>query len=89
MSLFLSHLFTNLAKEKGVIEINDNNMYIEIVFDKEKSNSIDYGNLFLITSNISNKFKLEYKTDKLYIKLLKNTLSKHYLLYLNELLEKM
>lgn len=82
-------LFTNLAKEKGVIEINDNNMYIEIVFDKEKSNSIDYGKLFLIISNISNKFKLEYKTDKLYIKLLKNTLSKHYLLYLNELLEKM
>ena len=82
-------LFEKLIKKQGVIKINDNNKYIELIFSKEKSDAIDYQDIFIKTLNVDKNLIFDYKKKMLYIKLLKKNLSKHYIEIINELLEKM
>ena len=90
MEIYMNEeLFENLLKKQGVFQVIDNNNYIEIIFDKNKSDVIDYQNLFVKSIDISNNFKFEYKNDRLHIKILKKDLIDHPLVYLNKLLQKM
>ncbi len=82
-------LFEKLIKKQGVEKINDNNIYIELIFNIEKSNSIDYQEFFVESIKISNNFKFEYKDKKLYLKIYKKDLKEHPIIYLNRLLKKM
>jgi len=82
-------LFEKLIKQKGVLKVVDNKNYIELIFTKEKSSSIDYQDFFVKSIKISNMFSFEYKDELFAIKLPKLKLDKHPVIYLNELLEKM
>lgn len=82
-------LFEKLIKKQGVLKVIDNNNYIEVIFDKEKSASINYQDLFIKSTKITNKFNFTYLQDMLHLKIPKLNLENNPLLYLNELLEKM
>ena len=82
-------LFEKLIKKQGILKVNDNNNYIELIFNKEKSSSIDYQDFFVKSINVSNKLSFEYKNELFSVKLSKKDLDKHPIIYLNELLEKM
>ena len=82
-------LFEKLMKKQGVDKINDNNMYIELIFNSEKSNSINYQDFFIKSIEISNNFKFEYKDKRLYLKIYKKGLKDHPIIYINKLLKEM
>jgi len=82
-------LFEKLIKQKGILKVIDNKNYIELIFTKEKSSSIDYQDFFVKSIKISNMFSFEYKDELFTLKLPKLKLDKHPVIYLNELLEKM
>ena len=82
-------LFEKLTKNKGVEQITDNNKYIEIIFSKDKSDCINYQELFNKSISICKKFTFEYKRNKFHIKIPKQNIDKHPVFYLNQLLEEM
>ena len=82
-----SELLEKLAKEIDVNNITTNNLYIEFILNKGIISNIDITDLFVYASNLSNKFRFNYKNDRLYIKLLLSGLEKHYVYYLVELFE--
>ena len=59
----------------------------EFILNKDIIESLDVTDLFVYASNLSNKFRFNYKNDRLYIKLLLSGLEKHYVYYLVELFE--
>ena len=81
-------LFEKLIKNVGVRKVNDNNIYVELIIDSKHSQDIDYEKLFVSSLKISNKFSFKYINNVFYIKLLKSGLDRHYIYYLNELLER-
>ena len=81
-------LFEKLIKNVGVRKVNDNNIYVELIIDSKHSKDIDYEKLFVSSLKISNKFSFKYINNEFYIKLLKSGLDRHYIYYLNELLER-
>lgn len=90
MNLYMNQqLFEKLAKRKGVSKIVDNNMYVEIIFTKEVSDNIKYEDLFIMSINICKDFNFSYKNGSIYIKIFKNKVEKHPIIYFNQLLEKM
>ena len=82
-------LFNKLTKKQGVMNVIDNNLYIELIFNKEQSNSFNYEELFMKSIEITNNFKFEYKNNLLHLKIMKKDLQEHPLIYLNKLLQKM
>jgi len=82
-------LFEKLIKQKGILKVIDNKNFIELIFTKEKSSSIDYQDFFVKSIKVSNMFSFEYKDELFTLKLPKLKLDKHPVIYLNELLEKM
>ncbi len=90
MILYMNQqLFEKLAKNKGVSKIVDNNMYVEINFTKEVSDNIKYEDLFVMSINICKFFNFSYKNGSIYIKIFKNKVKEHPIIYFNQLLEKM
>ena len=81
-------LFENIIKKQGVLKVVENNSYIELEFTKEKSEIINYEDLFVLSIKICSNFKFSYKNGRLYLKLEKKLLEKHPIFYLNDLLEK-
>lgn len=70
------------------IKINENdNLKIVLKINKCSYNNIPIEELFVKAMNISTKFNFMYKNDNIYITLLKATLDKNYLFYIEELLE--
>ena len=82
-----SELLEKLAKKLEVNNITSNNLYVEFILNKDIIESLDVTDLFVYASNLSNKFRFNYKNDRLYIKLLLSGLEKHYVYYLVELFE--
>ena len=82
-------LFESFLKKKGVSQVIENNLYVEIIFSKEASNLIDYQELFVKSLRVTNLFKFQYSNDLFHIKLLKKGLDKHPVYYFNKLLEQM
>ena len=57
------------------------------MFTEEDIKKMNVDSLFMNVSLISTNFKFEYKNDKLYIKLLFHNLDKHFIYYLNKLID--
>lgn len=70
------------------VKISENdNKKIVLRLLKSSYKDISIEELFIKTINISGKFNFLYKNDSIYIALLKTTLEKNYLYYIEELLE--
>lgn len=70
------------------IKINENdNLKVVLKISKQSYQNINIEELFIKTMNITTKFNFTYKNDNILITLLKATLDKNYLYYLEELLE--
>ena len=82
-----SELFENRARKLNITNIKQTNLYIEIMFTEEDIKKMNVDSLFMNVSLISTNFKFEYKNDKLYIKLLFHNLDKHFIYYLNKLID--
>lgn len=72
--------------DKVKISENDNKKIVLRLL-KSSYKDISIEELFIKTINISGKFNFLYKNDSIYITLLKTTLEKNYLYYIEELLE--
>ena len=64
-----------------------NNLYVEFSLDKYTVEKLDVSELFYYASNLSEKFRFNYKSDRLFIKLLLSGLDKHFVYYLTDLLD--
>ena len=82
-----SEWFEKQAKDLGINNVSINNLYVELFLTKEIVEKLDVSDLFVYASNLSNKFRFNYKLNKLYIKLLLSGLEKHYVYYFNDLLD--
>ncbi len=82
-------LFEKLSKKQGVSKVIDNNIYMEILFSKEKSDKILYEDLFSDSVKICSYFDFSYKNKQLSIKLIKSKVKEHPIVYFNRLFEKM
>lgn len=82
-----SEWFEKQAKDLGINNIITNNLYVEFFLTKEFVDKLDVTDLFVYASNLTPKFRFNYKANKLYIKLLLSGLEKHYVYYFNDLLE--
>lgn len=81
--------FEKLAKDLDIINVDEKKDYIEMVFSKDKSETIDYQELFVRSLKITNQFQFKYKNKLFYIKLLTRQLDRHPIYYINELLKEM
>ncbi len=81
-------LFDYFVKAKGIEKVNDNSLYMEIIFSKEKSQEMSYENIFVNSLSVNNKFVFDYKNLKISIKLVKKDLDTHPVFYFNRLLMK-
>ena len=70
---------------KCEVVIDNKKIVLRLLKSSYKDISIE--ELFIKTINISGKFNFLYKNDSIYITLLKTTLEKNYLYYIEELLE--
>ena len=70
------------------VKLNENdNLKSVLKLKKETFNNINIEKLFVETTKISTKFNFSYKNDTIIITLLKATLEKNYIYYLESLLE--
>lgn len=77
-------------KQAKYLEINDviqNNLYIEYSLNKNIVEKLDVSDLFYYASNLTEKYRFNYKNGRLYIKLLLGGLDKHFIYYTTELLD--
>ncbi len=82
-----SKLFENRARKLNIINIKQTNLYVQIILTKEEVSKMNIDKLFMNVSLISTNFKFEFKNDRIYIKLLFHNLEKHFIYYLNQLLD--
>ena len=82
-----SEWFEKLAKEINIKDVNQNNLYVELSLDKEIVDKLDMSDLFVYSTKLTDKFRFNYKNDRLYIKLLLSGLDKHFVYYFTDLLE--
>ena len=81
--------FEKIARDAGIIKINETKTTIEIIFSAEKSKNINGEKLFMDAYKISRYFKFNYHNNCLGITLELVKLEKHYIFYLIELLNTM
>ena len=82
-----SELFENRAKKLNINNVRQTNLYIEVILNNDFIEKLDMDTLFMNVSLISTNFKFEYRLDKLHIKLNFHSLDKHFIYYLNQLLD--
>ena len=81
--------FESMKQAKGIEKVNQNNKYIEIVFDENTTNTIKADELFIKAYQVSKNFKLAYSFKRLRIMLNLNNLDKHWIYYIVKLLNNM
>jgi transcription-repair coupling factor (superfamily II helicase) len=82
-----SEWFEKQAKNLNINDVVQNNLYVELSLNKELVEKIDVSDLFYYASDLSNKFRFNYKNDRLFIKILLSGLEKHFIYYFTELLD--
>ena len=82
-----SEWFEKQVKDLKINDVTENNLYVELSLNKEIVEKIDPSELFVYASNLSNKYRFNYKNNRLYIKLLLSGLEKHFVYYFTELLD--
>lgn len=80
--------FERLANAVEIIEVNQTKNYVEFVFSLEKSKKIEINDLFLEASKISRMFRVGYNNKKIKIIIDTVKLERHFIYYINELLDK-
>ena len=81
--------FEKLARKNDIIKINQTKTSVEMIFSANKTSKLDGEKLFMTSYKISPYFKFNYHNNCLGVVLELPRLSKHYIYYLIELLEKM
>ncbi len=82
-----SELFENRARNLSITNIKQTNLYIEILFGENDIKRMNVGKLFMNVSLLTTNFKFEFKDEKLHIKLFIHNLERHFIFYLNKLLD--
>ncbi|MGN1312455.1 MAG: transcription-repair coupling factor [Bacilli bacterium] len=80
--------FEKQAKELNIIECKQTKNFVEIVIPKDVSLKIDGEKLFFTAYEICKYFRFSYSDNKIHIILDTIKLDKHFIFYLNNLLEK-
>ena len=55
--------------------------------NKDIIDKLDVSDLFVYASNLTDKFRFNYKNDRLFIKLLLSGLDNHFIYYITDLLD--
>ena len=79
--------FEKMALALNITKVVQNDREIEIEIPQDISDKLEGDKLFLTVYNINPKFSLKYLNKKIYIKLLLNNNEKHFIYYLDNLLE--
>ena len=82
-----SEWFEKQTKKLDINDVNQTSLFVELSLNKEIISKIDISDLFVYASKLNDKFRFNYKNDRLYIKLLLSGLEKHFIFYFTELLE--
>ena len=82
-----SEWFEKQAKDLSINNIDTTSLYVEFFLTKDIVEKLDVTDLFVYASKLSPKFRFNYKSNKLYIKLLLSGLEKHYVYCFNDLLD--
>ena len=82
-------LFSSFVNRLGIIKVFDNNVYREIIFDKNSSSLINYEDLFIKSLSINRGFKFSYKDKMLIVKLYYKDCSNHLVFDFNRLLKEL
>lgn len=80
-------LFQSLAKEKGVVKVEQSPKIISVHFNKHVSENLDGADLLFKLFKITPNFNVEYKNKELIISLNIRNLEKHYVYYLVDMLK--
>jgi len=78
--------FEKLARDKGIEKVNQNKNSIDILFTKEKTDTLDINDLYYKTIDISKSFRFSYEYKRLKVTLDTIKLEKHWLYYALEFL---
>lgn len=78
--------FESMKNIKGIESVTQNDRFIELVFNEEKTNNIKADELFVKAYKVSPNFKLSYSFKRLRIILNINNLEKHWIYYIIDLL---
>ncbi len=78
--------FDKIARRAGVIKVNQTKNSVEIIFNVNKSKTINGEKLFMSAYNISPYFKFNYRNKCLSVSLITTNLPKHYIFYLIKLI---
>ena len=81
--------FEKLALKLEIKKVNQTKTMIDLELSENVSKIINGEDLFMLSYEVSRKFKLSYKENKIHIILEIVNLDKHFLLYLIELLSKL
>ena len=81
--------FEKLANKFGIKRVKKTKTMVDMELSEEISKRINGEELFTLSYEISKKFKLGFKENKIHIMLDIVNLDKHFLLYLIELLTKL
>ena len=82
-----SEWFEKQAEKLKINDVVQNKLYIEFSLEKAIVDKLDISKLFMYSSDLTEKFRFNYKNDRLYIKLLLGGLDKHFVFYLTKLLD--
>ena len=82
-----SEWFEKQAKSLNINDVVQNNLYVELSINKDIVDKLDVSDLFVYASKLSDKFRFNYKNDRLFIKLLLSGLDKHFIYYFTDLLD--
>ena len=75
------------AKKLEINDLNQNNLFIEFSLNKNIIDKIDVSKLFFYASEKTSNYRFNYKSERLYIKLLLGNLDEHFVFYLTDLLD--
>ncbi len=82
-------LFEKLTKKLGIFKVFDNNNYMEVILTKEKTEQVSYEDLFISSIKIGSFFEFSYKNKQISIRINKNKVKEHPIIYFNLFFEKM
>ena len=82
-----SEWFEKQAKSLNINDVVQNNLYVELSINKDIVDKLDVSDLFVYASKLTDKFRFNYKNDRLFIKLLLSGLDKHFIYYFTDLLD--
>ena len=80
--------FEKLAQKLGIVNVIDSEKNVDIELPQQVSSKLKGDKLFVESYEINHNFKLDYKNSCIHIKLEKNKLEQHYLMYLIAILIK-